>query len=139
MSSVDSPAPFQLRVSDEDMDSDGFASLWNIAAATGNGELAETRAIASSLLRFLCHKKCDFVVVSTTNAEYLDQWFERETSLIYDWKPESEKVDVMTQHAEVPFAALVTFLENNRYSPTSKHSPKRADRVEWFTNQWSVG
>jgi hypothetical protein len=139
MSSSDTTGVFELKVSPENLDETGFASLWNIASATCDGELAPTRALAARLLNFLCAKGCDFVVVSTTDAEYLDAWFERDTKLLYDWKPESEKVDVLSQHAEVLFEAVVPFLSNYKFSLTTNYSPKRADRIEWFTNMWSVG
>ena len=98
-----------------------------------------TRALAAKLLGFLCQKGCDFVVVSTTDAEYLDAWFERDSKLLYDWQPDSEKVDVLSQHAEVPFEALVVFLKNHKFNPEANYSPKRADRLEWFSNQWNLG
>jgi hypothetical protein len=139
MSSMESVEAFQLRVAPEDLDSSGFASLWNIASATSGGGLEATRTLAAQLLGFLCQKGCDFVVVSTTDAEYLDAWFERDNKLLYDWKPDSEKVDVLSQHAEVPFEALVGFLKNFKFNPSATYSPKRADRVEWFTNQWNLG
>ena len=139
MSSAEPTAHPHVQINPEDLDDNGFTSLWNIASSTCAGDIEQSRSLASSLLNFLCHKKCDFVVTSTTDAEYLDAWFERDTSLLYNWKADSERVDVMTQHAEVPFNALVQFLENYGYSPDSNYNPKRANRVEWFTNQWSVG
>lgn len=139
MSSSDTATAFELKVSPENLDETGFASLWNIASETCEGDLEKTRALAARLLCFLCQKGCNFVVVSTTDAEYLDAWFERDTKLLYDWKPESEKVDVLAQHAEVPFEALVPFMSNYKFSLTTNYSPKRADRIEWFTNAWSVG
>jgi len=139
MSSADAASPSHIRVNEEYLDSSGFTSIWNIASASCSGSLEDTRTLAASLLCFLCHKKCDFVVISTTDAEYLDAWFERDTSLLYNWKPDSERVDVMTQHAEVPFAALEQFLSNNGFSPEASYSPKRSNRVEWFNNQWNLG
>lgn len=138
MASVDSGV-FELRVAAGDLDSSGFASLWNIASASSTGELSATRGLAATLLCFLCQKDCDFVVVSTTDAEYLDAWFERDNKLLYDWKPESEKVDVLSQHAEVPFDALVAFLGNQKFNLATTYQPKRAQRVEWFTNRWNLG
>ena len=139
MASVESTEVFELRVAPGDVDSSGFASIWNIASATTQGDLEPTRALAAKLLCFLCHRNCDFVVVSTTDAEYLDAWFERDNKLLYDWKPESEKVDVLSQHAEVPFEALVSFLANNKFNPAGNYSPKRSQRVEWFSSAWNLG
>jgi hypothetical protein len=139
MASVQSTSAFELRVSPENLDSNGFASIWNIASATSQGELEVTRALAAKLLCFLCQRDCDFVVVSTTDAEYLDAWFERDNKLLYDWKPESEKVDVLSQHAEVPYEALVRFLTNNKFSLATNYSPKRSQRVAWFQNKWNMG
>ena len=139
MAAVESKGAFELRVSPGDLDANGFASVWNIASATSGGGLESTRALAAKLLSFLCQKNCDFVVVSTTDAEYLDAWFERDPKLLYDWKPESEKVDVLSQHAEVPFEALVSFAANQRFDPEGNYNPKRSQRVEWFTNRWNLG
>lgn len=129
----------QIKVDPKDQDEDGFVSLWNIASASCDGDLDLTRALASSLLGFLCKKECDFVVTSTANAEYLDNWFEKDTKLLYAWKPDSEMVDVVAQHAEVPYEAFVTFLANQKFNPKTNHSPRRIDRVEWFQNKWNVG
>jgi hypothetical protein len=139
MASVESTSGFELRVSAENLDANGFASLWNIASATNQGELEATRTLAAKLLCFLCQRDCDFVVVSTTDAEYLDAWFERDNKLLYDWKPESEKVDVLSQHAEVPYDALVRFLANHKFNPSGNYSPKRSQRVAWFQNKWNLG
>lgn len=139
MSSSESPEASIVRVNPADLDSSGFASIWNIASCTCDGNIEETRAFAATLLCFLCQKECDFVVVSTTDAEYLDAWFERDSTLLYNWKPDSERVDVVAQHAEVPFEALVHFLGNKNFSPERKYSPKRSLRVEWFTDQWNLG
>ena len=80
-----------------------------------------------------------FVVTSSTNAEYLDEWFERDKKILYDWNLDSEKVDVIAQHAEVPYEPFVSYLENQKFNPKTKYAPRRVDRVEWFQNQWSVG
>ncbi len=125
--------------SPEEVDENGFASLWSIAASSADGDEVKTRALAAQFLGFLCKKKCDFVVVSTTDATYLDEWFERDNKLLYDWKPESETVDVLTQHAEVPCLPFLSYLGNQKFNPKTKYSPKRSDRVEWFTEMWSVG
>jgi hypothetical protein len=139
MTSLDFASSVEITARPDDMDDDGFVSLWNIASATCGGDLDKTRALASQFLGFLCKKKCDFVLASTTDAEYLDAWFERDNKLLYNWNADSEMVDVVSQHAEVPFPSFLLFLENNRFNPTAKHSPKRADRVQWFTDMWCVG
>ncbi len=139
MTSLDSAESIEIQALPGDLDDDGFVSIWNIASASCDGDLLKTRALAAKLLAFLCKKNCDFVVVSTTDADYLDAWFERDNKLLYDWNIDSETVDVVTQHAEVPFKSLVLFLANQKFNPRTKHSPKRADRVEWFTNHWNVG
>lgn len=139
MTSLDFTESLEIQASPDDLDDDGFVSLWNIASASCDGDLVNTRTLAAQLLGFLCKKKCEFVVVSTTDVEYLDAWFERDNKLLYDWNFDSETVDVVSQHIEVPFSSLVLFLENQKFNPQTKHSPKRADRVEWCTNQWNVG
>ncbi len=139
MTSLEFAESIEIKALPTDMDEDGWVSIWNIASTSCDGDLDKTRAFAAQLLGFLCKKNCDFVLVSTTDAEYLDEWFERDNKLLYDWKFDSEMVDVMAQHANVPFVALKMFLENNRFNPCAKHSPKRSDRVEWFTDKWCVG
>ena len=134
----DNPVP-SIRVHSDDLDENGFAKLWNIASASSEGNLEATRRLAASLLCFICHKNCDFVVISTTDAEYLDAWLERDSKLIYNWKEDSESVDVMTQHAEVPFKALEQFLSNNGFSTEATYKPTRAKRLDWFNNRWSLG
>ncbi len=123
----------------DNLDEDGFVSLWSIAASSSGGVEEQTRALAAQFLGFLCKHKCDFVVVSTTDAQYLDEWFERDNKLLYNWKFDSETVDVLSQHAEVPYEAFKMFLGNYKFNTAGKYSPKRADRVEWFTDMWSVG
>lgn len=129
----------QIKASPEDLDEDGFVSVWNIASTSCEGDLTLTRALASSLLGFLCKKDCDFVVTSTTNAEYLDAQFEKDNKVLYAWKADSEMVDLVAQHAEVPYQAFKTFLINQKFSPKVNYSPRRIDRVEWFQNKWCVG
>ncbi|WP_442507123.1 hypothetical protein SH528x_006021 [Novipirellula sp. SH528] len=129
-----------VKASPSDIDEDGFVSIWNIAANTCNNNTAEARELSARLLCFLCKKQCDFVVTSGNNAEYLDQWFERDNKLLYDWKPESETVDVVAQHAEVPHDALISFLVNNKFDPAAgKYTATRAVRVQWFQEMWCVG
>ena len=128
-----------FKIKPEDQDADGFVSIWNIASATCDGNLEESRALAAKLLNFLCKKQCDFVVCSSSDAQYLDEKFETENKLLYDWKPESEYVDIISQHAEVPGVAFMSFLKTRRFNPNTKYNPRRVDRVEWFTDMWSVG
>ena len=129
----------ELTVSKEDQDEDGFVSIWNVAAATMSGDQTLTRALASAIMGFLCKKECDFVVVSASGAEYLDGWFEKDNKILFQWKPEHETVDVISQHAEVPFNALRDFLKNKKFKSTANYSPRRADRLEWFQNKWNIG
>ena len=131
--------PIQFKIRDKDQDENGFVSVWNIASATCGGKKADTRALAAKLLNFLCKKECDFVVCSSTDAEYLDGKFEEEKKLLYDWKPESEYVDILSQHAEVPANAFMAFLKTRKFNAVTKYNPRRADREEWFQNMWSVG
>ena len=128
-----------LSISLGEVDEDGFASIWSIAAASTGGEQDATRALAARLLLFLCKKKCEFVVTSSNNAEYLQNWFERDPKLLYDWKPESEFVDVVSQHAEVPGETLLLFLGNKGFNPEGKYNATRAERVSWFQEAWCVG
>lgn len=139
MASLEDLIGVEIKATPENMDENGFISVWNVAAASCEGDLEKTRALAAQLLGFLCKKNCDFVVVSTTDAEYLDAWFERDNKLLYAWNIDSEMVDVLSQHVEVPFSPLVAFLENEKFNPKTSHSPRRVDRVEWFTNQLNVG
>ena len=129
----------EFKISADDQDEHGFVSIWNIASATCDGQLEPTRALASKLLNFLCKRDCDFVICSSADADYLDKKFETDKKILYDWKPESEHVDIISQHAEVPGKAFMSFLKTHKFNPNTKYNPRRADRVEWFTNRWSVG
>ncbi|HIF32354.1 MAG: hypothetical protein ABGX07_14565 [Pirellulaceae bacterium] len=122
-----------------DADEDQFVSLWNVAASTMGGDATQTRYLASKFLGFLCKHRCGLLAVSPTDAKYLDDWFERDNSLLYDWKPESEKVDLLAQHVHVPVDLLRNFLQKHKFQAEKNYSPRRADRVEWFTNDWNVG
>ncbi len=132
-------ADLKITIDPEKLDEDNFASLWNVASATMGGDYAQTRMLASKLLGFLCKKRCPFVVITPTDAAYLDEWFERDNSLLYDWKVDSEKVDVLAQHACVPFDVFASFLQTQKFNPAVNHSPRRADRVAWFSEDWTVG
>lgn len=128
-----------IAIDPETVDDDGFVSIWNVAASTMQGNTEQARVIAAKLLGFLCKYECDFVFTSSTDAEYLDGWFERDTSLLYDWSPQSEKVDVVAQHAQVPAKALLRFLKHKKFDPSKNYNPRRADRVRWFSDQWCIG
>lgn len=136
---VDPMASLVIKIDPETVDEDGFVSIWNVAATTMGGKTELARVLASKMLGFLCKHQCDFVFASSTDANYLDQWFERDTSLLYDWSPASEKVDVVTQHAQVPAKALVRFLKEKKFDATKNYSPRRADRVQWFSDLWCIG
>ena len=129
----------EFRISPDDQDANGFVSIWNIASATREGDLEETRALASKLLNFLCKKECDFIVCSSTDIEYLEDKFETDNKILYDWKPESEHVDMIAQHAEVPATAFMAFMKTRKFSAVTKYNPRRSDRVEWFNEKWCVG
>ena len=122
-----------------DVDEDQFVSLWNLASSTMGGDATQARFLASKILGFLCKHRCALLTVSATDAKYLDEWFERDNALLYDWKPESDKVDVLSQHVHVPLDLLSSFLRDHKFDATKNYSPRRADRVEWFTNDWNVG
>jgi len=136
---VDIDSNIAIIVDPETIDSDGFVSLWSVASTTTNAELPRTRALASRFLGFLCKHSCDFVVASSADAKYLDERFERDNSLLYNWSIDSENVDVVSQHAYVPAQALAKFLKKKKFDASSNYSPRRADRVKWFSDDWCVG
>ena len=129
----------EFTVKPTDVDEDQFASLWDVAASTMGDDATQTRCLASKFLGFLCKHRCGLLAASPTDAQYLDDWFERDNSLLYDWKPESDKVDVVAQHVYVPFDLFRNFLREHKFQGDKNYSPRRADRVEWFTNDWNVG
>lgn len=129
----------EFKVAPEDQDEDGFANVWNIAMATCDGDEPVARELAGRLMGFLCKHSCDFVCCSSNGIEYLEERFEKDNKILYNWKPESETVDVIAQHAEVPFNAFVLFMANKKYKSTTAYSPRRVDRVEWFNDVWNVG
>ena len=129
----------EITVDPNDLDENQFVTIWNVAASTMGGGPIPTRNLASKLLGFLCKHRCGFLVASPSDAKYLDEWFERDNSLLYDWSPESETVDVLAQHALVPFDSLVAFLDSKKFAVTKAYRPRRADRAAWFTNDWHVG
>ncbi len=133
------PVPEKVTIVAPEADEDGFVTIWNVASKSCDENLTATRELAAKLLLFLCKKKCDFVVTSSTNAEYLDSWFERDSKLLYDWKPDSEMVDVVSQHAEVPASGLMLFLKNNKFDPSANYTATRAVRLDWFREMWCVG
>ncbi len=128
-----------LQYNKEDVDEHGFTSVWNVASATCEGDQARTREMAGRMLGFLCKKEYEHVLVSSTDAQYLDEWFEREKAILYNWKPDAETTDAITQHAQVPAASMISFLKREKFKPTANYSPRRADRVAWFQEKWGVG
>lgn len=136
---VDPLVNIKIQIDPETLDDAGYVSIWNVASATVSGDTVLARAVASRLLGFLCKHQCDFVVTSSTDARYLDEWYERDQGLLNDWAPTSEKVDVLSQHAQVPGQALLRLLRQKGFDPTKVYSPKRADRAKWFTDGWSIG
>jgi len=128
-----------LKFNPEDCDEHGYTSVWNVASATFDGDLEKTRDMAGRILGFLCKKDYEHVVISSTDAQYLDEWFERDKAIIYNWKADSETTDAITQHAHVPAASMLSFLEREKFKPTANYSPRRADRVAWFQEKWGVG
>lgn len=133
------PESLEITVDEDCLDSERFASLWNIAASTVGGDTERARALASKFLGFLCKHQSPLVVASTTDLTYLDDWFERENALLYNWKVDSDKVDVVSQHAQVPFDFFRSFLDEKKFKPEANYNPRRADRVSWFKNVWNVG
>ncbi len=129
----------EFTVEPGDVDEERFASIWNIASATMGGDTVKARMIASKVLGFLCKHRCEFVIATPTDAKYLDEWYERNHKLLHDWSPESDKVDVISQHCQVPFETFVEFLQNKKFSIEKNYSPRRADRLAWFTDDWNVG
>ena len=66
-----------------DLDEDQFVSIWNVAASSMGGDTIQTRMLASKLLGCLCKHRCGFLVTSPSDAKYLDEWFERDNTLLY--------------------------------------------------------
>ncbi|TWU03357.1 hypothetical protein [Neorhodopirellula pilleata] len=135
----DPAADIVLQYSKEDVDEHGFTSVWNIAAATCDNDTNRTRDMAGRILGFLCKKEYEHIVISSTDATYLDEWFEREKAILYNWKADSETTDAITQHAMVPAASMISFLKREKFKPNANYSPRRADRVAWFQEKWGVG
>jgi hypothetical protein len=128
-----------ITVNPDDLDKDGFVSLWNIASTSSGQDVSQARSLASQLLSFLCITRCPFVTVSPTDVEYLDDWFEREEKLMCDWSPENDKVDVITQHACVPADALLRYLQSNEFDPSASYNPRRSTKIAWYNDDWNVG
>lgn len=131
--------PLEIKVEPKDLDEDKFVSIWNIASATMEGDDAQTRLLAGKLIGFLCKYKCEFISVSPADAKYLDEFYEKDNALLNDWKEASDKVDVITQHAYVQHDALMRLLTKKKFSIEKKYAPTRANRREWFENDWNVG
>lgn len=132
-------AEFTVKIDEKHLDADRFISIWDIANTTMDGDTTQARLLASKWLGFLCKHRYEHVVVSATDAKYLDEWYERDNKLLNDWKPESDKVDVVAQHACVPYESFLYFLESKKFSIEKKYSPTRANRADWFANDWNVG
>jgi hypothetical protein len=132
-------AAIRLELAQGVVDDDGYASIWNFVAACADDDSLLARNLAGKILCFLCKHDCDFVVTSSTDARYLDDWFERDPALLYDWSPASDRVDVVAQHAQVPGQALVRFLKQHRFDATKVYNPRRSDREKWFREGWCVG
>ncbi len=128
-----------IKVNSDDVGDDGFVSIWNVSSASTEGNTDNARYLAAKILGFLCKHRCTFVLISPNDAKYLDEWFERDKSILYDWNTDSEKVDVITQHAFVPAEALPDFLETKKFKPSVKYAPKRSIREDWFNDDWNVG
>ena len=135
----DQESNLELTANPSDLDDDHFVSIWNAAAATVQGDTTKARELASKLLGFLCKHRCDFLIISPSDAKYLDEWFERDNSLLYNWAADSDKVDVVSQHVAAPFEALKGFLVDYKFTFERTYNPRRADRVEWFTSDINVG
>lgn len=131
-------ANIEFSVNQNDVDADQFVSIWNVASATMGGDAAQARMLASKFLGFLCKHKCGFLVATPTDARYLDDWYERDNSLLNDWTAESDKVDVVAQHVQIPYDLFINFLADKKFSADKNYSPRRADRVKWFTEDWNV-
>ena len=135
---TEKPAEIVIRAEDKNLDQDRFVSIWNIARAT-MGDSEQTRMLASKLIGFLCKHRSDFVVVSPSDAKYLDEKYERDNSLLNNWKPDSESVDLLTQHAHVQYDAFLRLIKTKKFSIEKNYSPTRANRLDWFTNDWIIG
>ncbi len=132
-------AAIRLELAPGVVDDDGYVSIWNFVAACADDDSSLARNLAGKILCFLCKHDCDFVVTSSTDARYLDDWFERDQALLYDWSPTSDRVDVLAQHAQVPGQALVRFLKQHRFDAIKVYNPRRSDREKWFREGWCVG
>ncbi len=132
-------AAIRLELAPGLVDDDGYVSIWNFVAACADDDSSLARNLAGKILCFLCKHDCDFVVTSSTDARYLDDWFERDQALLYDWSPTSDRVDVLAQHAQVPGQALVRFLKQHRFDAIKVYNPRRSDREKWFREGWCVG
>ena len=128
-----------IKIDENDLDEDRFISIWNVALATMDGDAVQARVLASKWIGFLCKHRFEHVVVSPTDAKYLDDWYERDNSLLNDWKAESDKVEVLTQHACVQYESFLGFLASKKFNVEKNYSPTRANRLDWFSNDWNVG
>jgi len=129
----------EIIVNPGDLDDDGFTSLWNIASASSGRETRQTRHLACKLLSFLCIKRCGFVVVSPTDAEYLDDWLEREEQLMCNWSPDNDRVDLIAQHACVPADVVLKYLKSYEFKPSASYNPRKSTKLAWINDDWNVG
>lgn len=126
----------------EKLDADGFIRLWDLAACRPTGERrsdAETRELAARLLGFLCKLRYENVLVTQHAANYLQDRFERNDSVLYDWSTSNDNVDLICQHIEVPAQEVIKLLAKKRFDPQENYNPRRSSRLEWFNNDWKVG
>ena len=129
----------EIKIDTNDLDSEQFISIWNVANATMEGDTTKARLLASKFLGFLCKQRFGYVSVSPGDAKYLDEWYERDNALLNDWKADSDKVDVIAQHAHVPHDLFMRLLADKKFSIDKSYNPNRANRLDWFTNDWNVG
>ena len=71
MTAVELPPEIEVKLNPADQDEDGFVSIWNIASQPPLTVIWSRRELlAAQFMCFLCKRNCDFVVTSSTNAEY---------------------------------------------------------------------
>jgi hypothetical protein len=129
-------------VDSQKVDADGFIKLWDLAACKGDGEKRsddETRELAGKLLGFLCKLRYENVLVTQHAANYLQDRFERNEGVLFNWSPDTDNIDLIAQHIEVPAQEVVKLLAKKRFDPQENYNPRRSSRLEWFNNDWKVG
>ena len=131
-----------LSIDSQKVDADGFIRLWDLAACTPTGDKrsdSETRVLAGKLLGFLCKLRYENVLVTQHAATYLQDRFERNEQVLYNWSPETDNIDLVAQHIEVPAQEVIKLLAKKRFDPQENYNPRRSSRLEWFNNDWKVG